>query len=171
MRILRPDDLRGCWAGVLLLTGLLLLSSGCDSQGDQNDFADEASSPPAGITVTDDGGQIISEDGDDWRTAPVFRGTVRVEPAYPNPVGAEVVYLPVTVLPAGAGRNIQGGLALRARDETGRCCFTLDVLPEAREVGGYSFNFSAGLLGIGLHRLFVFDGSGELVSYGDVRVE
>ena len=47
----------------------LLLAGGCDTAEQQNDFEDEAFSTPSGFTRTDENGQILSEDKDDWRTA------------------------------------------------------------------------------------------------------
>lgn len=140
----------------------------CDTHNQQDEFADRASATPSGYTNTGDGGQVISEDEDDWRTAPLFVGKVRVDPAYPNPVSTDFVTIPFTVLDFNA---IRGGLEVRGFDSSGRF-IVLDTEPGANNPGAYIFSFTPALLGrTGLHRLFIFDGFGEIVSYGDLLVQ
>jgi len=149
----------------LLITATL---AGCDSQEQQNNFVDDAGRAPSGFARTDDTGRILDDDMDDWRTAPVFAGKVRFDPAYPNPVGGEFVTIPVTVLEFNA---VQGGLVLRGRDANGTLR-TLDDLPEAAEPGVHAFLFSPSILARdGLVRVFVFDRVGEIVTYGDLFLE
>jgi hypothetical protein len=146
---------------------LCLSGTGCDTQGEQNDFVDAADQPPNGITRTDAGGQVLSEDQDDWRSAPVYIGKVRLDPAYPNPATTAFVTLQVNVLEFG---GVRGGLFLRANNASGRFIL-LDDLPDASSPGFYSMTFSPAALGrTGLHRLFLFDSFNELVSYGDLEV-
>lgn len=141
---------------------------GCDTQNQQDDFAEEASRPPARITVRDREGNTGERDEDDWRTAPVYRGVVLVEPAYPNPSNAEFITVPFTIYQFG---GVRGGMVLRAYNPNGQFIM-LDNIPEATSPGGYSFTFSPGLLSTkGLHRVYLFDGAGEIVSYGDVLIE
>lgn len=146
---------------------LILVGMGCDTQNLQEDFIRDADRTPSGFTNTDAGGQIISTDDDDWRTAPVYLGTVRVDPPFPNPTGADFVSLPITI---SQFNQLRGGMVLRARDRQGRFII-LDEILEARDPGAYVFNFTPIELNEGLQRLFIFDSVGELVSYGDLMVQ
>lgn len=149
--------------------GLVTVSYlGCDLQEQQDEFAEQASAPANGIASTDNTGQILSDDEDDWRTAPLFAGKVRVDPAYPNPVSGDFVTIPVTVLDYSA---IRGVIQLRAFNGSGRF-IVLDEIANASSPGAYILNFSSGLLGLtGLHRLYLFDGASEIISYGDLLVQ
>jgi len=140
----------------------------CDSQGQQNDFEKEADLPPKGFTTTDENGQVVTEDKDDWRTSPFFLGKILVEPAFPNPTNGEVVNVTFNVLEFDAVGN---RMVLRGRDPNGRLSL-LDEIENASEPGAHTFRFAPGLLGQkGLHRLFIFDTVGDLVSYGDLMLQ
>lgn len=145
---------------------------GCDSQGQQEAFAEEANLPPDRITRTDDTGRILEEDQNDWRTAPFFLGRVLMSPAYPNPANSGFITVPVQVIGTNA---VRGSIQLWAFDANLRL-FRLDQIPdpagEVLEPGGYVFTFPVSLLGQkGLHRLFIMDSLGEIISYGDLLVE
>lgn len=145
-----------------------LVVPGCDSQQDMEEFVAAATREPSGYTRTDRLGSVVSEDADDWRTAPIFIGKVRVDPAWPNPTTGTVVTVPVSVLEFEAVRS---GLVLRTRDASGRLSI-LDEIPDATSPGAYVFQFTPALIGrTGLVRLFVLDRYGELVSYGDLLLE
>ena len=146
----------------------LLVGVGCDTQEQQQDFLDDAFKAPSGFTRIDEDGNIVSEDTDDWRTAPAFLGRVVVQPARPNPTAGTFVTIPVSVREFNA---IQGGLRLASLDVTNDFAI-LDDIPEATDPGAYIFSFNPTSLGRrGLVRVFILDGPGELVSYGDVFVE
>ena len=147
---------------------LALLAGGCDAHQKQEDFADQASRAPAGYVSTVDGIEVTSDDPDDWRTAPLFLGKVRIDPAYPNPASTDVVTIPFSILDFDA---VRGGLVLRAFDANRRF-IRLDEEPQATQPGAYIFSFPAPLLGTkGLHRLYIFDAFGEIVSYGDLLLQ
>lgn len=160
---------RLCWGVwlLILLSGLLLLS-GCDTQDRQDEFAAEAGRPPAGFTETTAGGEVVAEDEDDWRTAPVYFGAVRVDPASPNPATAgDLISIPITTFPSD---RVPGRLSLRALNNADRF-FEIQSL-ELQGSGLYGFSFDTAVLPRrGLQRVFLFDGVGELVSYGDILVE
>ncbi len=149
----------------------LLLMAGCDTQrGDQETFVEMANLPPKNFARTDAVGNVLEDDPDDWRTAPFFAGKISFRPPYPNPTTGEPVTLSFTVLEFNA---ISNRLVLRTRDpgDPNRLIL-LDDLTNANETGGHDFRFAPGLIGVtGLHRLFVFDGLGELVTYGDLKLE
>lgn len=154
------------WSGFLL--PFVLLAAGCDSTGPQEEFEEAASRPPVDFTQTTINGNVVSVDDDDWRTAPAFAGIVRVSPAHPNPPGDNFVNIPVSVFQF---NQVRGGLLLRAVDATGNFII-LDEIQEASSPGAYVFTFSPALIGRrGLVRLFVLDGFGDLVSYGDLMIE
>lgn len=146
---------------------LTFLLAACDSQQQQNSFVEDANLTAKGFTSTDASGLVISQDDDDWRTAPVYFGKVRIDPVYPNPSSTEFVTVPVTVLEF---NSVQGGLVLRARDNANRLRL-LDEIDNASDPGAYIMRFSPAILSrFGLVRLFVFDRLGELVSYGDLQI-
>ncbi len=150
---------------VLLLSSLLV---SCDSVNQQEAFAEAANRAPEGFVQTNEGGEVISEDEDDWRTSPFFRGRIRIEPAYPNPSSGSFVTIPITILDFNAFR---GSLVLRGFNTSNRFIL-LDEIPNASDPGVYVFNFSTTLFGAkGLQRVFIFDTLGELISYGDIMVE
>ncbi len=143
------------------------IGAGCDGQRLQESFAAAARRSPSGITRTNAQGAVAETDADDWRTAPVYAGRVRVDPAFPNPAAqGRFVSVSVGVLDF---EGTQGGLSLHAYDPGGR----LRVLTTQRVdgPGTYVLSFGASQLGrVGLTRVFVLDGRGEIISYGDVEV-
>ena len=145
-----------------------LLVAGCDTQEEQDDFAAEASRAPENITRVDASGKILSEDKDDWRTSPVYVGEIRVDPAMPNPAPSEgfvTIRVTVTVFDAVYA-------PLRLKNQRDDRLQTLSEIPRAGSPGAYLFQVPVSLIGpAGLHRLFVFDALGEIVSYGDVLVQ
>lgn len=160
-------------AAVILLSCPALWA--CDTFNEQQQFSNEASQRPEGITRTSESSEVLEEDADDWRTSPLYRGVVRVEPAYPNPVTAshQRVTLPYWITDFNA---ISGDLTLRAYNDKDNF-----IALDRREItgpGSYQFDFHPSILSStgnvgsveGLHRLFLFDERGELVSYGDLRI-
>lgn len=142
---------------------------GCDTQEQQNEFEDDAFSIPSGFTRTDEGGQILSEDTDDWRTAPVYLTRVLIDPAFPNPVPpGGFVTIPISVREFNA---VQGGLELVSFDAN-MLPRRLDFVAEASNPGAYILAFNPALLGVqGLVRVYILDIRGNLVSYGDVFID
>ncbi len=149
------------------LSALLTLAA-CDSVGQQDQFADDASAPPSGFVRTEDGREIISDDLDDWRTAPIYAGKISVQPAFPNPAAVEdFVTVELNVTAFGAVRA-----PLRLETLRDGRLVQLGSIDNAGDTGFHAFTFSAALFGrTGLHRAFIFDGGGEIVSYGDIMVE
>ncbi|NND71450.1 MAG: hypothetical protein HKN43_07715 [Rhodothermales bacterium] len=151
----------------LALVCLVVLAS-CDTADLQNDFLEEARRAPSGVTVTNANGAIISVDDDDWRTAPLFTGKVIVEPAYPNPVSGGLVTLPIRILQFD---DVTGGLFVRAFNGSNQLITLAEAL-DTSSPGVYTISINPGLLSaVGLHRLFLQDFLGEIVSYGDLRIE
>src|SRR5690606_4099136 len=133
----------------------------------QETFLDEAQAEPSGFTRTDQSGGIEALDGDDWRTSPLFTGRVIVDPAYPNPTNGGIVTLPFRILQP---NEVAGGVYVRAFDADGNV-IALGEQIETSGPGLYVVTINPALLGpTGLHRLFVTDVFGDLISYGDLDV-
>ena len=154
-----------CCLGVLAT----VVGAGCDTAEQQNAFEDDAFSTPSGFTRTDENGEILSEDKDDWRTSPVYSTRVLIDPAFPNPIPpGEFVTIPVQVREFD---SVQGGLELVSIDENG-IPRRLDDIRDASDPGAYIFTFNPASLGVlGLVRVFILDSRGGLVSYGDLLIE
>lgn len=160
---------------------VLLLLTGCDVSDAQREFEADAAAPPAGITPTDADGNVVgTPDPDDWRSSPLFP-SVTVLPAYPNPVPFGFV-APVTIEVSIPFTNVvAGGLVLLAIDNRplGRFAVVLDQVPPESVFTLTSLRFTRSDLQValnlpdprGLYRLIIRDGSGRLISYGDVRIE
>ncbi len=148
---------------------LLALTAGCDTADLQKDFEDRAFATPEGFTQTDDTGKILSEDQDDWRTAPAYIAGVLIDPAFPNPARpGSFISIPVRVTNFD---TVQGGLELVSYDAN-RIARRLAEIRDARDPGSYVFRFNGNLLGVsGLTRVFIVDNLGGLVSYGDLLIE
>ncbi len=156
-----------------IVTGGALI--GCSQNDAQNRFENEAFREPAGYTATDVSGDVQEEDEDDWRIAPMFRGTIRVQtPAFPNPVTAgqdieiEIYILgiesvsSIEVLTRDENRNWQL-LESENTPETGLLTFRIDP-----RLFSYTGNFENA---IGLHRMIFFDSNDNVITYGDVKIE
>jgi len=164
----------------ILLTAVLFGLSACDRGSAQRDFEAMASLPPSGITETDVNGNIVGNvDPDDWRSAPLFP-SVTVQPAFPNPVpfgftGAVQIEVSVPFR-----ESISGGLELLILDprQQPRFARLIDRIPSGSvfQINTLSFTRSDVQVVLnladpaGLYRLYIQDGSGRLVSYGDVQV-
>lgn len=155
------------YVGMVALS--VLAGSGCDSTEQQGAYEEQAFAVPSGITQTDRFGEIISEDQDDWRTAPAYRSRVLIDPAFPNPSSAGIqVAIPVRVVEF---RAVQGGLELVSFDDN-RIARRLADVRDARNPGAYVFKFNPVSLGVtGLVRVYIVDNLGALVSYGDIQIE
>ena len=128
---------------------------------------DDAGLPPDGFAETTADGLVVSDDEDDWRTAPIFFGKIRIDPAYPNPSFGQFITVPVSIQEF---NGVQGGIVLRAEDGDGALRL-IDELLNTNQPGAYTLRFSPAVLGrAGLVRVFLFDRLGELISYGDVSI-
>ncbi|MCC5932927.1 MAG: hypothetical protein LAT75_06990 [Candidatus Cyclonatronum sp.] len=161
----------------LALGSVTLLS--CSSTDDaQRDFEREAFRTPSGITETDASGNIISSDPDDWRVGPLFAGFVEVQqPAYPNPTTGQIVTIEMLITGLGAVNGLDV-LTLDDRNFFKRLFFderrplpvgfTQIIINPVQFAPGGSGTISGAR---GLHRVFVFDGRENLITYGDIRVD
>ena len=142
---------------------------GCDNQDLQEDFEAQAFSTPEGFTRTNQSGEALSVDSDDWRTSPAYQADIEITPAFPNPPTAgDLITVPVRI----RGTNtVRGSLNLVFFDSD-RLSRRLDDIRSARDPGAYVFRFNPALIGrTGLVRVFILDSLGDLVSYGDIMFE
>lgn len=158
----------------LLVSGSLL---SCSRNDDQVKFEKEAYSSPSGYTETTSQAAIVSEDPDDWRISPLFQGLVQFNgPPFPNPAPTNqlinfeihaVSGQPINGLYV-VTRNDDGTLKsppLYERFETINSLTTFTINP-------IEFGFQGSPEGArGLHRVFIFDGNQQMISYGDIMVE
>lgn len=160
----------GCRVAGAVAACLCFVALGCGANSEGEGFRERASAPPSGIVETDGEGRIVSQPADDrdWETAPAYRGVLIFEPAYPNPATtSDEIRIPVNVRTFG---SVQGGLYIeRIRDGV---LTRMADHPEVAEPGFYVLQFDAALFNTsGLYRVFVTDGRGEIVSYGDIRIQ
>jgi len=151
---------------------------GCSSSDEQREFERQAMQQPSGFTQTDASGAVTgSIDRDDWRIAPFFQGLVEIEPAYPNPVmTTESVNLEITV----TGIESVSGLRISVILDGGHFREIFSDLASPMNFGLMVVHFSPLELSRfqndadgarGLKRILIFDGSSNLISYGDIMVE
>jgi len=163
---------------VMMMLLILVLSS-CSQNDDQREFEQQAFQLPENITETSESGEIISEDPDDWRTAPFFQGLVFVNPPFPNPVLTSnqlQINVEITGIEAVSGLSvivlIEGGINGEFRpiytdtqSPMPPGLTTININPV--QLGRFNTVESAR----GLHRLILVDGRENVISYGDVLVE
>lgn len=163
----------------LLLILLVIVSYSCTRNDAQREFEKEAYRIPANFTETTPQGEVISRDEDDWRISPLFQGLIEISPPFPNPsntTSAIVVEFDVTGVQAVSGIEVvvffdnhdpSYGSNLLYDDtgtlETGFDSFQINPL----DLGEQPVAESAR----GLHRIFIYDGRRQLISYGDIKIE
>lgn len=177
----RPGGWGPSSARVALSAAALLLVAGCATGDAQREFELEAMLPPSGITETRVGDCAVGTvDPDDWRSAPLFP-TVGVEPACPNPVPRGYTG-PITVgVNAPFPEQISSGLRLLIWDPRPPTRLPAQIahIPPGAVFHFNTLSFSRADVQIalaladaqGLYRLYLRDGAGRLISFGDLRVE
>ncbi|KPQ00518.1 MAG: lipoprotein of unknown function DUF3359 [Bacteroidetes bacterium HLUCCA01] len=162
------------FACLIVLT--VIVSGGCTSNSDQEEFERQAFITPANITRTTAGGEVQQNDPDDWRIAPMFQGFAEIiQPPYPNPSAGQRFTLEILV----TGLESIFGLEIYTRTTFGRPVLIYtdsrrplppgltDVLIEPAWLSA-SGTYSGA---IGLHRIFIYDASGNMITYGDLQVD
>ena len=139
---------------------VLALVAGCDatSLGEAQRLFDlQALAPPNGITETTASGEVVREDPDDWRTAPLYLSTFSLTfVPFPNPAAStEAVQI------AGVFSGSRGSLIPYVLDERDRLV-RLQLVSGQTEGTAPLYTFGAGQLGgPGLYRLVLLDASGR----------
>ena len=177
LKIIQTSTFVNCKKNLFLLPlCFLLLITACSQSDDQREFEQQAFSTPEGFTETKSNGEIVEgrADPDDWRVSPFYRGLIDVFPPYPNPVLTnERVTFEVSV----AGIDAVDGFRVYAFYR-GSSLFPL--FPEfQRPLPPGLLSISLNPLDIaeirenpqGLYRIIVLDAEGNVITYGDIRVD
>lgn len=156
-----------------------MVFTSCGQNDDQRAFEEQAFSLAENITETDPSGKIVTEDPDDWRTAPFFQGLVFVNPAFPNPVlvsdrldinveitGIEAVSGLRVVVLLESGPTIEFKPLYTSSEQPLPPGLTVASINPV-ELGRFNTVESAR----GIHRIILLDNRENVISYGDVRVE
>ena len=155
---------------------LLALRAGCSRDSDQENFERQAFSTPENITRTSATGEVLQNDPDDWRIAPMFQGFVDIiQPPFPNPSSGQRFTLEILI----TGLESIFGLEVYTRNSFGRPVMIFSDSRRPLPPGILDINIEPAWLStsgsysgaIGLHRIFIYDGSGNMITYGDLEVQ
>lgn len=161
---------------IILLSILVCALAGCDRNSAQEEFEREAFAAPNNFTRTDASGNILQNDPDDWRIAPLFQGFVEINaPAYPNPSIGQRFTIELLI----TGLEAVSGLEIYTRDQVGRPFILYNDNRRPLPPGLLDIYLEPAWLtpsrvyseAIGLHRIFIYDGNGNMITYGDLKVE
>ena len=155
-----------------VLVTLFFILQGCSQNSDQREFEKAAFSEPNGITVTNEQGDVITVDPDDWRIAPFFQGDIElVTLPHPNPVRTNQVLrldIQVNFLDRITGMYIR---VLRFGS-----FYPVDDRNQIR-IGINSFSLDAKIIAggvpnqAGLYRLIIQDENENVITYGDIEIQ
>lgn len=159
---------------IFLLIPVLYLG-GCVKNDAQREFEEEAYSPPVNFTETNNQSEVLNRDDDDWRTSPIFQGLVNIIPPYPNPANTDQLiqfHIDVT------GVQSVSGIEVLTRFDNGDFRSLYENF-ETLHTGYNDFRINPiefGQFGSveearGLHRVFIYNGNQQLISYGDIMIE
>ena len=165
---------------LFLLCSIAFSFMQCSEDEEQRDFEQMALRPPSGIVAMSANGTPVEDgesDPDDWRIAPEFLGIFIIETAaFPNPVAFNSsfeILISINSFQAVNGLRIfafqqpsQMGAALI--QETG----PLNIGVRSIRLSPQQFASSTGTGNVGdLYRIIIYDGRGDVISYGDVQIE
>lgn len=165
-----------CSSLLLLIT--VLFCAACNRNDAQREFEREAYRIPENYTQTDHKGGILSQDVDDWRIAPLFQGLVDINPPFPNPVNSnEFIQFEIAVTGVQSVSGLEVIVQFDGSDPNSGFK-TLYFETQTLNAGLTTFRINPLELGRtdvvesarGLHRIYIFDGSQNMISYGDVQV-
>ncbi len=155
--------------------------SGCNNNKAQQQFENDARKTPSGYTNTDATGKVISKDPDDWRISPLFQGFIYVsQPPYPNPAGTtqqikfelqinglESIYglYVYTNLQSNTGQYQVQQIYYNPDSPLQPGLITIPFIPSQFTITGNASDAR------GLHRIFVYDGRQNLITYGDILIQ
>jgi hypothetical protein len=158
----------------LLLISLLLLVS-CTRNDAQRDFEKEAYAQPQNYTETTNQGAVQNLDEDDWRTSPLFQGLIEIVPPYPNPVSTnQAIQFEVEVTGVQSVNGLE--VLVRLQDNSFRTLYafveTLQPGLTTFQINPIEFSEFGNPEGArGLNRVYIFNASQQMISYGDIMVE
>ena len=165
---------------LFVLSGLLF--AGCSKSDDQRQFEEEALQQPRNITKTDASGNITgSSDPDDWRIGPMYQGLINIgnfsepQPPFPNPVNfnsdlhiyfTQLVSDEISRLEIYKLTEFNNRQVVRLYDE-----FEINSTFNDLRISGSSIADGEGSGASDIYRLLIYDGRGNLITYGDVEVQ
>lgn len=162
----------------LLLTTLFVCAA-CTRNDAQREFERSAYQNPYGYTETSHIGEVITPDTDDWRIAPLFQGLIEVNPPFPNPVNTnESIQFEVSVTGVQSVSGLEVIVQLDSSDPTSGFK-TIYFETQTLNPGLTTFRINPLELGRtdvvessrGLHRIYIFDSSQNMITYGDIQVQ
>lgn len=168
---------------ILILFVLSASLGACSKSDDQRKFEQEARSDPNGYTETDSQGEVLSEDPDDWRISPMYRGLITIgegisdsQPPYPNPLPLNqdlTLNLYINDIETLSRFEIYtfrppSGLSgpIYREDD-----ISSPTLLSPNLSGEFIANSSSGSQASGLYRILIYDGRRNIISYGDIRIK
>lgn len=160
----------------LLWVPIVLWIAACTRNSAQDKFESDARKAPSGITRTDASGRILSNDPDDWRIGPMFQGFVDISvPAYPNPSQNQRITIDLII----SGLESVSGIEVYTRTALGEPLFLYEIPDRPVPIGVSQIFFDPISLSpfrtyddaIGIHRIYIYDRNGNLISYGDLEIE
>ncbi|MFN1834292.1 hypothetical protein AB2B38_003430 [Balneola sp. MJW-20] len=161
---------------LFLLSALIILFAGCTRNDDQRAFEQQAYQPASGITQTNALGEVLSTDEDDWRTSPLFEGLINISPPFPNPARTnQAITFEIDV----TGVQAVSGLEMIVWFSSNRFAtiYFDNQSPLPPGLTTFQINpielseFGTIETARGTHRVILFDGNQQMISYGDIRVE
>ncbi|MEX0720263.1 MAG: hypothetical protein WD059_06315 [Balneolaceae bacterium] len=164
---------------LLLLLIFVAVNQNCTRNDEQREFEQEAYRPPNDFTETSPQGEVNSVDEDDWRISPLFQGLFEVRAPFPNPSNTtSAIQFEIEVTGVQSINGIEVIVFFDdydPREGSNVLYFDTESLPQGLttfqinplELGEISVPESVR----GLHRIYIYDGRGQLISYGDIMIE
>lgn len=158
----------------VLILILFFANTGCNQSSDQREFEQAAFSIADGFTSTNNRGEVINRDPDDWRIAPFFQGLIEIDPAYPNPVQSnEQISIDRVV----TGIESVSGFRVLAFYGNNNLQFIFDDFRRPLPTGLQTVPLQAADIAQfaenpqGLYRIIILDANENVITYGDIMIE
>lgn len=162
---------------VAFVSLFIFLAVSCTQSDEQREFERQAISLPENFTQTKNNGEVVegNTDPDDWRIAPFYQGIVYIDtPPFPNPLLSNQrlnIEVEVPGFDALSGLNVivlyNGNTPkllysyISPPVPTGTTSISLDAL----NIAQFPQNPA------GLYRIILEDDDGNIISYGDIKIE
>lgn len=167
---------------IFFLAGFLIFA-GCSKSDDQREFENQSLSAPSDYTVTTTQGEITSNDADDWRISPMYRGLINIgtgigsfEPPYPNPMDYNQDLNIFIKLNSVDNINSIEVYSFEFVSNAGkppidvRSNISSPSLVTIQISGDRISGKSGGSQANGLYRIRILDGDRNVITYGDIKV-
>ena len=168
---------------LFLFAFVALLYTGCSKSDDQRQFEREALVTDNNITRTTNNGDVdsLETDPNDWRIGPMYQGLINIgnfsepQPPFPNPVGFNStlhIYLTqltpdeVNILEIYKLTEFNDRQVVKLYDE-----FEINSTFNDLRIPAHLIADGEGSGANGTYRILIYDGRGNLITYGDVEVQ